>query len=1090
MTVLFADLVGFTGRADASDPELVREMQRAYFSAVSEQVERYGGVVEKYIGDAVMAIFGVPQAHDDDAERALHAAGGIREAIDGLGWELEIRIGVNSGEVVGGAGAGRHGDEYTVTGDAVNIAARLEQAADPGEIFVGAVTRRLAFDGFEFAPLSGLELQGKEAPVEAWRLVGALPERLRVRTGEAPLVGRVRELAALDGAIEEARGGRGLLVALVGEAGIGKSRLALELRVRADREGLASLWAMARPYASAFPYHVVSQLAEGLLGRRGESVEEALTSLGAGPDSFSTQRWAAVLADVLGEKLDDPVLAEMTPLGRQHLLLQVISALLVARCRAQPQLIVLDDLQWADAASVAVIDELVELVPGLPLLVVALYRSDWTHGWSGKSFYQQMNLGRLRTDDALLLSRDLARGRALPDDLVDRILERSAGNPFFLEELLRAETGAEPEQQASRLPETLHEVLLARIDALPSAARQTLQLAATVGMEFSESIVAGIEPVDDLADQLRFLQHHDLVVARPQRPGDGSFSFRHPLIHEVTYRSLLLTRRRELHGRIAQWLEANAGDESLPAIAAHYHESDDLDKAREYLPKAAERAASLNALHEALTFYLQAAELFRDEPPRRAQMLEQAARQHYLLGDVETAIGVLEDAVSLYREAGEELRALDCQRWLGRYFWLDGRGAEAEAEIAGAIEGLEQLPVSRELALAYSFRAQARMLIPDYEGGVEWARKAIEIAEPMGATDALVHAFNNLGLSLWGLGDPAGIDYIRTSLAMAIEHNIPDEAGRAYVNHSGQGSALQPLPYAEAEALLDEAIGYAQRTQPGGAYDSWLQTGRGEFLFFVARWDEAQRQFQELAARSRADRYIQTNVIAFRALLAALRGQSESAAELVGTVVEPAIRIGDLQAYAPVLLAQSHARAGLTDATGALGALTRAIALRGNRHEPNISCWLLFESADIVTSLALPVGETDDTSKAIDEGVRLLAAYATRIAPDASIGGTAAELLVRRALYGAAVEQLAVLAGGLGRAAAVESGGTPFPGREESAQRFEDAHRFFDAARVRLWLAEEQGDPRLVGDGRSVFERLGAAGYLRRVEGLAARIHE
>lgn len=1092
VTVLFADLVGFTGRADASDPELVREMQRAYFSAVSEQVERYGGVVEKYIGDAVMAIFGVPQAHDDDAERALHAALGIRDAIGGLGWDLEIRIGVNSGEVVGGAGAGRHGDEYTVTGDAVNMAARLEQAADPGEIFVGAVTRRLASDGFEFAPLSGLELKGKKEPVEAWRLVGALPARLRVRIGEAPLVGRVRELAMLDAAIEEAAGGRGLLVALVGEAGIGKSRLALELRVRADREGLAPLWATARPYASAFPYHVVSQLAEGFLDRRGGSVEEALTSLGAGaePDASSIRRWAAVLADALGEKLDDPVLAEITPLGRQHLLVQVISALLVARCRAQPQLIVLDDLQWADAASMAVIDELVELVPDLPLLLVALYRPEWSHGWSGKSFYQQMNLGRLRTDDALLLSRDLAHGRALPGDLVQRILERSAGNPFFLEELLRAETGTELEQHASRLPETLHEVLLARIDSLPPAARQILQLAATVGMEFSQGIVAGIESRDDLADQLRFLQQHDLVVARPERPGDRSFFFRHPLIHEVAYRSLLLTRRRQLHGRIAQWLEANAGEESLPAIATHYHDSDDLDKAREYLPKAAERAASLNALHEALTFYLQAADLFRDEPPQRARMLEQAARQHYLLGDTETAIEVLEDAVSLYWEAGEELHALDCRRWLGRYFWLDGRGAQADAEITAAIEGLERLPVSRELALAYSFRAQARMLIPDFEGGVEWARKAIEIAEPIGATDALVHAYNNLGVSLWGLGDPAGIDYIRTSLAMAIEHNIPDEAGRAYVNHSGQGNALQPLPYAEAEALLDEAVDYAQRTQPGGAYDSWLQSARGEFLFFAARWDEAHRQFQELAARTRANRYIQINIIAFRALLAALRGQPESAAELVSTVVEPAVGIGDLQAYAPVLLGQSHARAGLTDAAGALEAITRAFALRGDRNEPNISCWLLFESADVVTSLALAVGEPADASEAIEQGVRLLAAYATRITPDASIGGTPAELLVRRALYGAAVEQLAALADRLGQAAGVETGGTFFPGREESAQCFDQAHRLFDAARVRLWLAEEQGDPRLLGDARSVFERLGAAGYLRRAERLAARIHE
>ena len=248
VTVLFADLVGFTGRAENSDPEAVRELQRAYFAAVTAEVVRFGGTLEKYIGDAVMAIFGAPQAHDDDAERALRSALEIRKALSELDGALEVRIGVNTGEVVGGTAGPQEGD-YTVSGDAVNIAARLQQTAAPGEILVGGMTRRLSSDAFAFAPLDEMALKGRTEPIEAWRLERELPERPRMHGGEARLVGRQRELASLESALEEAREGRGLMVALVGEPGIGKSRLAIEMRQRAEAAGFTTAWTSSRSYA-------------------------------------------------------------------------------------------------------------------------------------------------------------------------------------------------------------------------------------------------------------------------------------------------------------------------------------------------------------------------------------------------------------------------------------------------------------------------------------------------------------------------------------------------------------------------------------------------------------------------------------------------------------------------------------------------------------------------------------------------------------------------------------------------------------------------------------------------------------------------
>ncbi len=253
VTVLFADLVGFTGRAEQSDPEALRTLQRTYFAAVSAEVERFGGTLEKFIGDAAMAIFGAPQAHDDDAERALRTALRIREAVAAMEGGLEVRIGVNTGEVVGGMGAGPQAGDYTVSGDAVNVAARLQQLAAPNEIMVGGPTRALSADAFAFAPREELALRGRSEPIEAWRLERELPNRPRTRGGEAKLVGRARELDAIASALDEARAGRGLMTALVGEPGIGKSRLALEARQRAEAEGFASVWTSSRSYASAFP---------------------------------------------------------------------------------------------------------------------------------------------------------------------------------------------------------------------------------------------------------------------------------------------------------------------------------------------------------------------------------------------------------------------------------------------------------------------------------------------------------------------------------------------------------------------------------------------------------------------------------------------------------------------------------------------------------------------------------------------------------------------------------------------------------------------------------------------------------------------
>lgn len=1068
VTIVFVDMVGFTSRAEASDPEIVRDVQRAYFAAVTSEVERYGGSVEKYIGDAVMATYGAPRAHDDDAERALHAALGIRSAVLALGHELEVRIGVNTGEVVGGAGAGPQAGEYTVTGDAVNIAARLQQAAEPDEIYVGPTTRRLAAEAFDFAPMPALELKGKTEPVEAWRLVRALPGRPRVRGGETPLIGRRREVALLEGALETAADGRGLLVGLSGEAGIGKSRMALELRARAEAQGFDTGWATALSFASAFPYHLVAQLVEHLLQQGPDaSVGDALRSSITGAEREGLDRWAAALADVTGTAGPEEraLLADVTPSARQRLLVQAMRAILAERAGRRPQLIVLDDLHWADASSLSVLDELLALVPEHAIVVLALYRPGWDNPWAGRSFYQQLNLGRLRTEEAEELVRALSPMVTLEPGHAEELLHRSGGNPFFLEELLRGSATGIGERNR-RLPETVYELLLARIDALPHDARAVLQLAAVVGTEFSERVVAALEPIGDLPAALNALQRDDLIVARGGDLDDSTFAIRHPLVQEVAYRSLLVARRRVLHGRIAVWLEEHGGDEALSAIAAHYRDADDRERAREFLPRAAERAARLNAQREALRWYLEAADLFDDEPGRRAEMLERAATQSYLLGDLQPAIDLVSEAGTLYEVAGDRLHALDCRRWLGRYYWMDGRGRQAEAEIIAAIEGLEQLPPSPELALAISYRSQLRMLMPDFVTGERLARQAIAVGEQVDSIETLTHAYNNLGMCMLGQGDPSGIDQVRHGLALALEHNLVDDASRAYTNLSGQGSAVSLFTYEEAEALYEEMLAYDRRVMPGGAYEQWHLAGQAELWIAVGRWDDAEPRLEELARIPGANRYVQVDIAAFHALVAAYRGRYAEAAAEVRPHVERAVQIADLQAYAPVFLALAHAERGGGEDAAAADALERGIRIRGDMHENSISSWYLFEAVDIATWLALvrPLGDP-----LREHVVAVLTDFAHALEADIARGGTEPELLVRRALYGAAVAQLQSLSGKPDR--------DLLRGYAADLRR---AHRIFDAARIELWVAESTGKLALADEARLVFEQLGANPYVAR----------
>ena len=676
------------------------------------------------------------------------------------------------------------------------------------------------------------------------------------------------------------------------------------------------------------------------------------------------------------------------------------------------------------------------------------------------------------------MAQELAGGREVSSELTERVLERSAGNPLFLQELLHGEQGA-GDGQPHKLPATIHEMLLARLDGLAPETRRTLQLAAAVGMEFPESTVAALSELDgaDTEAALRDLQRAELVAAG--RTGH-TLVFRHPLIHEVAYGSLLLSTRRALHGRIGAWLEEHGGEERFAELARHYRDSDDQEKARRYLRIAAEQAEALNANREAYGWFTDAAAAFADDPLHRAEMIEAAAQQRYLIGEIPAATDLQEEAIAVFESVGAEREALNARRWLCRFRWLMGDKKESERQIELAITGLERLGPSPELAMAYSFRSQSLMLEPDFDGGEYWARKAIAVAEQTDATAALVHAYNNLGSVLHWRGEQEGVDYLRRSLALAIENRLPDDAGRAYANLSGQGNRLFPFFYAESEALLREGVEYAGRTIPDGVFDRWIRSAWGEFLLVTGRWAEAEPVIFAMDPKA-AEAYLGSELRSLRAHLFAWRGRNEEALALASEAVETSSRIGDIQAVLPPLAALAAAQAGLGEDASALASIRRAIELRGTRPESVMSSWLLFEATDTLSSIAA----RDRSPAVVRDGIDTLAAFARVLAPDAAMGGVLIQVNVRQVVFGAAVDQLERLARKAG--ITLERPAEPFPSTDEALALLDQEHRPFDVARIRLWMAEAGEPAPDLAAAIATFDELGAHPYLERARRLMPR---
>lgn len=814
VSVLFIDLVGFTSFSEGRDPEEVREMLTQYFATARETIERFGGVIDKFIGDAVTAFWGATQAHEDDAERAVRAALELVDAVAEFDEEagvpeLRLRAGVLSGEAAVGTGGNRAG---MIVGDIVNTAARLQAAAEPGTVLVGESTKTLTESAIEYEYAGEHELKGKSSLVSAWRalgVTGAVGGRGRTSGLEAPFVGRVNELRMLKDQVHATtREHEARLISIVGEAGIGKSRLAWELQKYLD--GLAEVFRWHQGRSPAYGTGVTLwALGEMIRSRAGitetEEPEKAAIKLRTAvaehvPDAEERDWIEPRLAAVLGLRAN--------PSEDRRELFNAIRSFFQHMAGEASTIMVFEDLHWADESQLDFIEEFIEMSRGLPILVITLARPELLErrtGWgSAPTHFVSMRLGPMSDDEMGTLIDGLAPG--IPEETISLIVRQAAGVPLYAVEYVRTLVNSgdlmlegssyHPSRELSELgvPDSLHAVIGARLDRLSPDDRKLVQDAAVLGQSFSIEGLAALTgtPADELEGRLRELVRAELFrfETDPRSPERGQYQFVQSLIREVAYTRLAKSERRGRHVAVAEYHRSKAPVEAAAVIASHYLDAYEADpdnqlaaQARESLMDAAHRAADLFSDVQALELAERAlvvAGTTSDHVPIWSFMVRPATS----LFRFDAAVDYATRSLEWYREHGTPAETVGAAATLG--FAILGRESASEASTTMSpyydptrLHEPEMRRLGNELARAHMLSQD------DLSRAAHISREVLEAAEDVDDMELVIEAMNTRGTAMGMDGRLyESIAMLREAVRLGEIHDFPPATMRAINNLS------------------------------------------------------------------------------------------------------------------------------------------------------------------------------------------------------------------------------------------------------------------------------------------------------------------
>jgi class 3 adenylate cyclase/tetratricopeptide (TPR) repeat protein len=861
-TVLFADLSGYTAVAERMDPEAVKSFIDRALRRLGQEVVRYGGTVDKYIGDNVMAVFGAPVAHEDDPERAVRAAIAMQAAMDEINKEIgvsadvsfSLRVGINSGDVL----AGQVGDGYTVIGDTVNVASRLQAAARPGSVTVGEITHRLTRGAIEYEELEPLELKGKSEPVPAWEAVRLLVSGTGTRGARvaAPLIGREDESALLLSLFDRVvREGRPDLVTVIGQAGVGKSRLLRELATLiANREDKVAFRVGHCPaYGAGLAYWALAEIIRGQFEIVDTDDSELAwakllhgieTVVSGGETDEPAERLAGTIARPLG--VEPPSEYATTtgvhdaddPQQMRDRLFSAVRTLVEAASHRWPVVIAIEDIHWADEGMLDLIEYLARWVRG-PALIVCLARDELLDRRAGgRRNATTIALEPLSPDETReLVTALLPAGNGVRanghGDLVPQVAERSAGNPLFAEEMVNRirEEGAKDVQT---LPETVHAVLAARLDSLAPQERRVLQHASVVGQTFWQGSLAEVETEEgiDLGHALAALEEKDLVVssAGSRLAGEHEYAFKHVLVRDVAYSTLPKSVRARKHAQVGAFIEELAADRSegvVAMVADHYGraaalgadadlEPPELErinhKALSALEAAGDAAASLYSNQEALGHYDTALSLRRElDPATRARVAEKLGDVALRLGRVDQATEVWAQCLDHHRRQEDLARVGDLHRKIGAGLWHKGDREGSIEHYQKGIDLLKDGPPCLELVRLYEEAASLYMHTGDNMLAIYASEKALRLAERLGEAAAASRAHGIFGRVFGRIGDS---ERARQNLERSVElarESDPAEAVRALLT-LGYHLEVSEADYEGAGAAYSEALELAEQT--------------------------------------------------------------------------------------------------------------------------------------------------------------------------------------------------------------------------------------------------------------------------------------
>jgi len=941
VSVLFCDLVGFTSRAEQLDVEDVRGVLRLYYARLRTELERYGGTVEKFIGDAVMALFGAPAAHEDDPERAVRAALAIREAISEFNQadpslDLQVRVGVTTGEALIALDARPVEGEGMASGDVVNTAARLQAAAPVGGVLVDQATYWATNWQITYRAAEPVRAKGKAEPVPVWQALGPASASgvEPVKAPRVELIGRATELGLLETALARARTRRGPQLALVvGVPGIGKSRLVSELaqKVAADPDPVNWRQGRCLPYGEGVALWALGEIVKGQAGiLETDPVEAAASKLLQAVTNLITDEPEAAWVTSHLRPLVGLSAAGEASTGRQAEAFAAWRRFLESLASQRPTVLVLEDLHWADDALLGFLEYLVDGDLDKPLLFIATARPEFLSrrpGWDERNGRAvTVSLAPLAESATARLLSALLDQTLIPAELQADLLEKAGGNPLYAEEYVRMlidrgflhRAGRTWRQGAGQvpLPETVQGIIAARLDALSPGEKAVLADAAVLGTVSwlgALATLGGIHP-SGLQARLQVLEQREFVREEPLSAvaGERQYSFRHVLVRDVAYAQLPRGQRSDKHRKAAEWIEALSPDraEDRAELLAHhylaavaYARADRQDTAalaqrtQAACANAGDRALELNAFSAAARWYAAALDHLGPDDPARPGLLFRLGRAHF---HAEQAGGEqLAEARDGLLAAGDPESVAEAEAMLGKLAWWAGEGARGIEHDRRAAGLLATAPPSRAKAVVLVELAGLLMVAGRNQEAIQVGREGLAIAERLGFDDIRADALNHVGAAMVSTGDPAGFVGMEQAVALAVEANSP-LCVIAYVNLASalieRGELSRGFELQAEGRRAAERFGFM-------AWQRHLCAERVVEDYWDGRWDVAERAAAKFVAESEAGsrHYMEPVCRLVQGRIRLARGHLPAAADHARSVLESARRIEDPQMLNPAL---------------------------------------------------------------------------------------------------------------------------------------------------------------------------------------------